>query len=145
MQAKNPVCQTWFFQLDFLKIKYRSTRGKSGLYARVRQPKKVKKLHNQKLSKMQKTRLRSPPQNCCATTYSPFRLWLEFQNIAQESKALRYLASRCLDHADTWFRIESKKIRDTLIFHNFRYYNLRFAILSITFWMCTTGTTCSTK
>ena len=25
LQAKNPVCRTWFLQLDFSKIKYRST------------------------------------------------------------------------------------------------------------------------
>ena len=27
MEAKNPVCRTWFLQLDFSKIKYRSTGG----------------------------------------------------------------------------------------------------------------------
>ena len=29
LQAKNPVCWTWFLQLDFSKIKYRSTGGKT--------------------------------------------------------------------------------------------------------------------
>ena len=27
--SKNPVCRTWFFQIDFSEIKYRSTGGKS--------------------------------------------------------------------------------------------------------------------
>ena len=27
LKAKNPVCRTWFLQLDFSKIKYRSTGG----------------------------------------------------------------------------------------------------------------------
>ena len=27
LQAKNPVCRTWFLQLDFSEIKYRSTGG----------------------------------------------------------------------------------------------------------------------
>ena len=29
MQAKNPVCRTWFLQLDFSKIKYRSIGGRN--------------------------------------------------------------------------------------------------------------------
>jgi hypothetical protein len=29
MQAKNPVCRTGFLQLDFSKIKYRSTGGEA--------------------------------------------------------------------------------------------------------------------
>jgi hypothetical protein len=27
MLIKNPVCQTWFFQMDSSEIKYRTTRG----------------------------------------------------------------------------------------------------------------------